>query len=476
MAGLFHTLNMGAESLHANRQGVDTAGHNIANAQVEGYSRQRVNIEGRTPLEVRGLIIGNGVFAKNITRAHDKFLEKQLNLSQQSIGRSSALHENLKTLEEVFSPALGAQVSDEMSKFFNSMQDLSSFPDEMPVRTAVRESAQDLIMAFKRVDDGLRRVQGDINIKIQGEAEEMTAILRQVATLNADISSMEGGDHRSANDLRDSRDRLVRDLSKRIDIHYYEDQYGMMCVRGPQDTILVDGKRPSSFYVTAQGGRPGRGFNELVLVDSEGGNLRTMSDKVRGGKVQALFEVRDNVIEGMLDKNNELAASFIENVNSVHRQGYGLKEFGEHVGRNFFAPAGDQDFTVRNMRLDDAVAESIDAIAAASSPSAPGDNVIANQLSTLKDTKFLSNGKATFNEFYSDYIGMLGLNTVRADNQKQADEILHGDLVTRREGVAGVSLDEEAVNILKWQAAFTASSKVITTTDEMIETVLSLKR
>lgn len=476
MASLFHTLNVGSESLHANRQGVDTAGHNIANAQVEGFSRQRVNVEPRTPLEIRGLIIGNGVFTKNITRAHDKFLEKQLNISNQSVGKSKTMTENLKALEEIFSPALGAQVSDEMSKFFNSIQDLSSFPDEMPVRTAVREAAQDLTMSFKRVDDSLRRAQGDVNLKVEAEAQEMTGILKQIATLNNDIASMEGGEGRPANDLRDARDRLVRDLSTRVDIHYYEDKNGMLCVRGPNDTILIDGKRPSSFYVTGNGGKPGRGFNELVLVDSEGGNMRTMSDKVKSGKVRALFDIRDNTIETMLTKNNELAASIIENVNSVHRQGYGLKEFGEHVGRNFFEPPGDGDTIARDMRITDAIVESIDAIAAASSPHAPGDNVIANQISSLKDVKFLSNGKATFNEFYSDYTGMLGLNTVRADNQKQADEILHGDLTTRREGVAGVSLDEEAVNILKWQAAFTASSKVITTTDEMIETVLSLKR
>ena len=80
MAGLKHTLNVGSESLFASRQGVDTTGHNIANAHTEGFSRQRVNLETRVPSQSRGVVIGNGVFVKNIDRAHDKFLEKQLEL------------------------------------------------------------------------------------------------------------------------------------------------------------------------------------------------------------------------------------------------------------------------------------------------------------------------------------------------------------------------------------------------------------
>lgn len=476
MAGLFHTLNMGAESLHANRQGVDTAGHNIANAQVEGFSRQRVNIEQRQPLESRGLIIGNGVFVRNITRSHDKFLEGQVNLTNQNMGRSETLHENLSAIEEIYSPALNAQVSDEMTKFFNGVQDLSNFPDELPVRTALRESAQDLAISFRRVDESLRRSQGDLNTKIEAEAQELSAGLKQVAQLNVSISTMEGGQNMPANDLRDQRDKVVRDLTKRIDLHYYEDENGMLVIRGPQDTILVDGKRPSSFFVRATGGKQGRGFNELILVDSEGGNVRTMSDKVRSGKVSALFEIRDNICERLLEKNNEMAFVMSDKFNEIHKQGYGIGQFSSGSGRNFFQPLVDKEFAAQNFRIADTIAESTDSIAAASSPEAPGDNVVANLLGTLKDTRILNDGKATLNEYYADYVGIVGLDTLRAEQMKQADSILMGDLNTRREGVAGVSLDEEAVNILKWQAAFTASSKVITTTDEMIETVLGLKR
>ncbi len=136
----------------------------------------------------------------------------------------------------------------------------------------------------------------------------------------------------------------------------------------------------------------------------------------------------------------------------------------------------DHIFSAQNFKIDDSIWESLDAISAASSPNAPGDNVVLNDLIRLKDTKILDGGNVTFNEFYANTVGNLGLEVVRSEHIKEADELLNADLVGRREAVAGVSLDEEATNLLKWQASFTAASKVITTVDEMLDTVLSLKR
>src|SRR5436305_2066128 len=108
--GLFHTLNMGAEALFTTRQGVDTAGHNIANAQTEGYSRQRVNVKQRDPLQTHGVLIGNGVYVGSISRAHDEFVEKQLNRMHQDAGRAAARSDALKQIEQIYSPELNSSV------------------------------------------------------------------------------------------------------------------------------------------------------------------------------------------------------------------------------------------------------------------------------------------------------------------------------------------------------------------------------
>src|SRR4051812_13029401 len=115
MPSLFHTLNVGSESLYATRQGVDTAGHNIANAQVEGYSRQRINLKQRDPLQVGNLLIGNGNYVGNIARLHDNFIEKQINRAGADFGKAKMKADAMKQLEVVFSPELNASVADEVS-------------------------------------------------------------------------------------------------------------------------------------------------------------------------------------------------------------------------------------------------------------------------------------------------------------------------------------------------------------------------
>lgn len=144
-SGLFHTLGIGEHALHASRQGVDTASHNIANANVEGYSRQRVDVRSRAPLFMHGVVIGSGAYVKDVTRSHNQFVERQINRAHQLSGEATGRFEALKTLEPVFSPDLASGVGDEITNFFNSLQDLSMSPEDTAIRTSVRESGRNVI-------------------------------------------------------------------------------------------------------------------------------------------------------------------------------------------------------------------------------------------------------------------------------------------------------------------------------------------
>lgn len=474
MPSLFHTLNVGSESLYATRQGVDTAGHNIANAQVEGYSRQRINLRQREPLQVGNLLIGNGNYVGNIARLHDNFVEKQINRAGADFGRARTKADAMKQLEVVFSPELNASVADEVSNFFNSLQDLSNFPEDFTVRTGVSETGKNVAAAFRRVDTDLKSARTGFNERVADESAKLSDNLAEIANLNVKIQTMEAGSKQEANDLRDQRDRLVRDVSTSIEIHYYEDQHGMMMIRGPKEVTLVDGGHASTISTITNGGNDG--MFDVVCTDWEDHSSRNLTSNLGGGALDALVDMRDNVIPGLLDRNNESAYTLASNINAIHREGFGLKEFSEQRGRDFFNISGDMKDTASKIDLDDTILSSVDAIAGGLSPLAPGDNVNIIQMIKLKDTRLFGDGQATFNEHYANYVGALGLDVTRADHQREATDIVMQDLNKRREAVSGVSLDEEATNLLKWQANFTASSKVITTVDEMLDTVLSLKR
>lgn len=475
MGGLYHTLNIGAESLFASRQGVDTAGHNIANAQTEGYSRQRVNLEQRVPSETRGVLIGNGVFVKNITRAHDHFVERQLNDTNQNMGRSSARFESLKAIEGIFSPELNNTLATELDRFFNSLQDLSNFPEELTARTAVRENAQNVVDSFKRIDNSLKVQREDINNRIQGEVQEISTMLQEIAKLNVAIKTAETSASPEVSDLLDQQDKVLRELTGRIDINYYRGEHGTVVVRGPQETLLVDRGFPARFDVVRSQGADGAMFD--VVIEDGSAHEPTIATRInKKGRLAGLIDVRDRVLPQLIENNDKMAEALAEQINHVHRKGYGLQQFKETTGRDFFEFSADSLNSAAKIKIGSMVEESTDAISIASSPNAPGDNVYVNDLLRIKETRVMDEGRATLQEYYSNYVGVFGLDVVRSEQIMQADDTLVKNLEARRDSISGVSMDEEATNLLKWQANFTASSKVITTIDEMLETVLQLKR
>jgi flagellar hook-associated protein 1 FlgK len=475
MGGLYHTLNIGAESLFASRQGVDTAGHNIANAQTEGFSRQRVNLEQRYPSETRGVLIGNGVFVKNITRAHDQFLERQINDTNQNLGQSTARYDAMQPLEGIYSPELNNTLSTEIDRFFNSLQDLSNFPEELTVRTAVRENAQNLVDSFRRIDSSLKLQRDDINSRIEGETREITTMLQEIAKLNVAIKTAETAASPEVSDLLDQQDRILRELTQKIDVNYYRGEHGTVVVRGPQDTLLVDRGFPAKFDVL-QKETPLGNVYDVIIEDGASHEPTVVTKLNRRGRLAGMIQVRDEVIPKLIDHNNQMAVNIANQFNSIHSQGYGLKDYKESTGRAFFEMSDNPYEAASSIKLASLIAESTDAISVASTPNAPGDNVIVNELVRLKEKRIMGEGRATFQEYYASYVGVFGLDLVRSEQIKEADDVLSRNLDARRDAVSGVSMDEEAMNLLKWQANFSASSKVITTIDEMIETVLAMKR
>lgn len=474
MGGLYHTLNIGAESLYATRQGVDTAGHNIANAQTEGYSRQRVDLTQREPSETRGVIIGNGAYVDTISRAHDQYVEKQLNNANQGSGETAARFEALKAMEGIYSPELNANIGDELSSFFQAIQDVANFPEELTVRTHLREVGTNLANSFKHVDTALRDHQKDLSQRLIGETEEINGMLEKISDLNIQIAALEEGNRKVANDLRDQQDGLLRNLSTRMDINYYRSDNNMMVVRGPADTLLVERGAYSKLGVEAR--QSNSNLSDIVVIGADGNMKTNITEVNRSGRLKGILDVRDRIIEDMALKNNTLARSVADEVNAIHKNGYGLSAYKNTTGRAFWEISSDINQAAKSLAVSQEIIDDTDAISMAVTPNAAGDNVNANNLLRLQTARVLNNNNSSLMEYFANGVGNFGLEIVRADHDKQAADIVVSDLKSRREAVSGVSMDEEATNLMRWQSNFTASSRVITTVDEMLETVLSLKR
>lgn len=472
---LFHSLNIGSESLHTSRQGIDSTAHNIANAQTEGYSRQEARITQRDPLERRSILIGNGSYISSIHRSKDKFLEKQINLVNSTFGESEGKNRIIGELESVFSPELASNVSQEMSSFFDTLQNLSNYPEELTVRTAVKEKGENLASAFRAVDADLSRIRDNINEEVKTLSGKLSDMLKGISELNYKIRAGESGSESQSNDLRDQRDLLLRKLSEQINIQYYEDENGMMTVRGPGETLLIDKRFYASFDMR-QNTQKDNMYDVIINPITEGGLTHNITDQLKGGSLKGLIDARDHLATDLINQNNELAYTFATEFNNIHQEGFGLRDFGTDSGRSFFDGVDSKVGAAKNIKLDVNILNSTDSIAASSLAHTTGDNINVNRLVQIKSKRLMDNNSATFTEYYSNSIGALGVAAQRSQNNLESNKILLADLKARAEGVSGVSLDEEASNMMRWQSTFTASAKIIKSVDEMLETVLTLKR
>ncbi|HOY67947.1 MAG TPA: flagellar hook-associated protein FlgK [Candidatus Ozemobacteraceae bacterium] len=208
---------------------------------------------------------------------------------------------------------------------------------------------------------------------------------------------------------------------------------------------------------------------------------------VTGGKVQGLLEIRDGEIQELRDKFNEMAYRLVTEVNDVHRKGFGLD--GE-TGRNFFKSIATDDASqpykdvIRRLEMADYITENLNTIAASQgtlenptdklpSFNGEGDGLNAVLIARIKQNEYFSNGKANFNDFYNALVTEAATETQRFDRQKSSTEDLMTQLKSKRDEISGVSLDEELTNLIKFQHAYNAASKVITTVDEMLDKIIN---
>lgn len=471
MADLNSTLGIGRQALSTAQQGMSTTSHNISNAQTEGFSRQRIDVRANHPVNKYGNLIGTGSLVNSVDRSKDLFVERKINETYSVAGESETRFKSLREIESIFSPESDGSVAQELDRFFENLQSLSTNPDDLSIRNAFRNQASALALSFNNTDTQLHSFKSGLNEQIKTYASELNQVVKHIANLNVEISVSESRKEQQANDLRDRRDLLLSNLSKIIDIDYFEDERGMLGVRGPGTVLLVDGNHSNDFTLEAGD----NGLYQVHVKNSSGEFSQNITEKMSSGELKAVIDVRDNLLSDLIERNDQLAYKFSKSFNDVHRQGFGLGEFANINQRNFFKDIETVKGAASNFKTDISVANSTNAISSASTMFTSGDNVNINRMLDLKSKNFMENGSATFNEFFSNNVSLLGIEAQRSERESESNNVLLADLKARADDVSGVSLDEEAIDMIKWQKSYTTSSKLISVIDEMYETLLSIK-
>ncbi len=448
---------------------LQTTAHNIANKTTEGYSRQRVETQASTPQGQGGLQIGTGTRASSVTRTNNPFLEKQLQKETGNLGTEKGREYALTQLEQVFNEQMNKGLNQYVSDFFNSMRELSNNPESMTSRAMVKEAAQALAKDFQRVDKQLTNIQKDIDGRVTNEIAEVNKMIREVADLNQEISTIEIGGM-PANDQRDRRDVVLKQLNEKIDISYAEGDQGQVTVSTGGNAILVSGYEAFELKARPIGDE---GLVQVYYQNSSTAEPFDITSRIKGGSIGGVLSVRDQTITDFKEKIDLMAFNLATEVNRAHESGFDRKG---RPGEEFFSNVSSVAKASRNISLSQKIIEDGNRIAAGAKPGAPGDNTVANVISQMQGRELMDDGTTTIDDFYSSQIGRVGVLAQRSIKSRESQENMLNQLNSIRESISGVSLDEETTNMINFQRSFDASARVIKTADEMFDTVLNLKR
>ncbi len=462
MTGTWMGLSIGARALGAAQAMLETAAHNTANASTDGYSRQRVRLVASEPYTMpsfgrTGLPgqLGTGVTVASIERVRDAFLDLQLR-GQVSLGAYwDARRDQLAKVESLFPEPGGSGLGTALSRFWSAWHDLAADPASTAARAALVEQSGTLAVRFNRDADQLVTLRAGANDELRRGMAELNDLAAQVAALNGQIQAVVvAGDH--ANDLEDQRDSLLDRISALVpaSVERLGDGTVRVLVGG---TDLVD-------HETVRRIVAGTNAAGDVTVDWSTSGLVDLG----AGRLSAIVEHRDVWLAGYSSRLDALAKAIGDAVNGLHATGFDAT--GAAGGAFFTMTAGREAAT---LRVSAAIVADPRRVAAASAAGLPGDASIAGAIADLRTAALLAGGTQAVGDAYAGLVGSIGSDSRQAQETATNQGLVVDHLRLRRESISGVSLDEEAADMLRFQRAYQAAARVITAVDEMLDQLIN---
>lgn len=468
MLGLFGTLNLAARSMSTQRAGVEIAGQNLANVNNPAYARQRVAIATSMSIVTAAGIQGTGADAIEITQLRNAILDNQIQAEASNRGALAARQLALQYGQAALGTQIdttstagitgGNSLAEGLSNLFNAFQSLSTNPTSMAERQTLLMKASSLALQFNQLDTRLDNLAASLNTTIGAEVASANQLLTDIARLNDMIRTAEITSGATANDLRDTRQARIEELAKFVNLDITTDASGALNISiGGVDMVSGQQRLDSLEAYDAGGG-------QIMLRAATAGTPLAIT----GGSIQGTIEARDVGIGNLRASINTLAAALITEVNAVHSLGFSLTGA---TGENFFTGTSAADIGVNAALLDDP-----SLVQAAGVSGAPGDNQVALALARLAQTKHPALNNQSFNQAYSQTVAAFGQELATVNTQLGDQQAIENMLLRQRDALGGVSLDEEMTDLTRFQKAFAASARLVTVVDEMLETVVNLKR
>jgi flagellar hook-associated protein 1 FlgK len=454
MAGLLDSLTSTARSLSTARLGLEVAGQNLANINTEGYSRRTLVLAEVPPIEPLGA--GRGVEVMAIKAHRDELVLARLWSEQQRFQFGQAMTDGLREVEAAVGLA-GQSLDASLGAFFDGFQTLADDPTSVTGRDNAVRQGQQLTLAFRELSTRLLDARRAADASIVATADEVNALARRVADLNEAIAA--GGP--DVESLRDARNEAVGRLREIADVGVTRSTDGSIALSIGSGRTLVVG---SFSYVVETQGTPPIGLTSLSIGGFD------ITNEIEGGRIGGLVQLRDAVVPAYAANLDQMAFDLVSAVNGVHQTGF---DASGAAGGVYFTSLASATGAAAAMEVDAAIAADSNLLAA-SATGALGDNAVARSLAGLRDDKLANGGSATAIEAWGLLAYRIGSDLAAARSANSAGEQVLQQLEQLRAQVSGVSMDEEAANLVRFQRAYEANARYFTTINDLLDTLMGM--
>nr|WP_283163445.1 flagellar hook-associated protein FlgK [Sporolactobacillus mangiferae] len=475
-------------ALQVTQTSIQTTGHNISNANTDGYSRQRVNLATWLPYPSIGINaargagqIGTGVIDESITRIRDQFVDLQVRDNTNLNGYWSTISDAYSQMEDIINEPTDTGISATLDDFWSALQDLGSDTDS--TGTVVLQKGAALADTFNYISQSLGKVQDNLNSQITENVDLVNQYADQINTLNQEIEKQEANGE-LPNDLYDKRDALVDKLSEIVNVKVSTDKsggnpsklaegkYSIEIVNGDGASYdppaqLVDGANLTTTHLDDPEITGADTTSPSVTISMAGQSLTGFSGKLQG-LVDAYTTDYPSVLKSLDNMASTLAAEF--------NNAYATTEGSVSSGITEFFQGEGGSVTAANIHVNEDLTGND--ITANKNGSPTGDNSGATAMadviaSNTYDVDGNGDDPVTLKKYLESLVGQIGVNAQSANQFKSNSETTLEAAQNRRMSVSGVSTDEELTNLIQFQHTYSASARVVTTLDSLLDTLIN---
>jgi len=453
MSGLTTSLLIGVQALEASEAALNATSNNIANANTPGYTREVAQFSENQESLTGGVVSGGGVSLESIQSVRDELLNLQIQQQTSLQGSADTQSSILQQLQTSFS-SNGTDIGSALSSFSSSLAELSANPSSGAVQQSVLSAGQNLADSFNSTASGLTTAQTGADQQVTQTVAQINSITAKIAQLNAQLSPSVMS-QQNGGTIEDQRDELVQQLSQLVGVSISQSSDGEV-ITTANGSPLVMGSQ--SFQLQTTTGSDG--FQQVL--DANGNNI---TSNIQGGQLGGAIQIRDQAIPGFLNSLDTLASQFATAFNAAQAQGF---DSNGNPGQAFFSIPSGTSGAAAGIKV---ALTSGSQIAASSDGTVGSNGNVANLSAAL--TSALPSGQSA-SSAYASLVYDVGNEASSASAQSSAVAQNLLQLTNQQSSVSGVNVDEETTNLIRYQTAYEAAARIVSTIQALSTVTLDM--